>query len=435
MVKIFSEYSSPRLLYTLDFIFQGILQEKYHIFDHVSDFECIAGIAINYSDRDIPGALTIRPHSLLYETNIQSYFHIEVEKIDDKYFFFRTADEGIIQHDIFASTFYLISRYEEYLNTNFDDHGRFPHTESLAFKNGFIQEPVVDQWIFYLKEILQTIYPKHSFKERKFQFLPSFDFDVPFRYKHKGWMRTLGAFIKDTFHASKNFERIQVLMNLKPDPSDQFEYIIRICKENKLNPTFFILYSKLGRFDRSVYFKNKAYNKFLQRISTQVNLGIHPSYRSLDDPKQIKYQKESLSKTIGIEIVYNRFHYIRMRLPHSYLHLLEAGIIHDFSMGYASISGFRAGTCTPFYFFNLEKNNKTNLFVLPFEIMDATLQHYSKLSAHDAWNTMKDIITKIKKVEGLFIPVFHNDSLSDEGVWKNWRQVFEKMIQFCCKHD
>ncbi|NJO89826.1 MAG: hypothetical protein HC831_13425 [Chloroflexia bacterium] len=56
------------------------------------------------------------------------------------------------------------------------------------------------------------------------------------------------------------------------------------------------------------------------------------------------------------------------------------GITNDYSMGYSSHPGFRAGTCTPFYFFNLKTDEKTNLKITPFAVMDVGFIDYLKCS-------------------------------------------------------
>ena len=47
--------------------------------------------------------------------------------------------------DIFASIFFMISRWEEYVNLIRDNHARFPATESLAYNNGLLERAVVDE--------------------------------------------------------------------------------------------------------------------------------------------------------------------------------------------------------------------------------------------------------------------------------------------------
>ena len=73
--------------------------------------------------------------------------------------------------DPFAATFYMLSRYEEYLPYKKDRFSRFPASESLAFKNNFLKKPVVDKWILLIKEVLMKAYPNLNFKPHNFTYL------------------------------------------------------------------------------------------------------------------------------------------------------------------------------------------------------------------------------------------------------------------------
>src|SRR5690606_12518699 len=66
------------------------------------------------------------------------------------------SDHG---HDLFAGTFYLISRYEEYLDNDRDAHGRLPSASHFTVKHGMEQIPVVDHWALQLAGQLRSSFP------------------------------------------------------------------------------------------------------------------------------------------------------------------------------------------------------------------------------------------------------------------------------------
>ena len=99
-------------------------------------------------------------------------------------------------------------------------------------------------------------------------------------------------------------------------------------------------------------------------------------------------------------------------------------------MGYASAIGFRASTCFPFKFYDLQEEKETNLLVYPFLVMDATLHNYLRLRPAQAMNHISKIIDEVKAVNGYFIPLWHNESLSEYGMWIGWRKVFEDMFAY-----
>ena len=105
------------------------------------------------------------------------------------------------------------------------------------------------------------------------------------------------------------------------------------------------------------------------------------------------------------------------------------GIKEDYSMGYASYPGFRAGTSSPFNFYDLAAEYETDLVIFPFAVMDVTLRQYLSLTPQEALDRIKNILQQVKQVEGTFLSLWHNESLSGQGIWKGWREVFEGMIE------
>src|SRR5690606_1402201 len=78
-----------------------------------------------------------------------------------------------------------------------------------------------------------------------------------------------------------------------------------------------------------------------------------------------------LETATGSSIKASRQHYIRLRIPETYRQLRKAGIAFDFSMGYGSLNGFRASAALPFYWYDLEKEEPTDLLIFPFCFMEA----------------------------------------------------------------
>jgi hypothetical protein len=121
----------------------------------------------------------------------------------------------------------------------------------------------------------------------------------------------------------------------------------------------------------------------------------------------------------------SRFHYLRFSLPESYQILIEAGIKEDYSMGYVDRIGFRAGTCTPFYFYDLNNEKTSELKIIPFAYMDGVLNDKLKYSPKLAKKIINELKENVKQVNGQFNSLWHNESLSNQDRWKGWRAVFE----------
>jgi hypothetical protein len=109
--------------------------------------------------------------------------------------------------------------------------------------------------------------------------------------------------------------------------------------------------------------------------------------------------------------------------------LKATGIEHDYSLSYAQTTGFRAGTSRPFYWFDLKKNQESNLLVHPFPAMDTTLRKYMRLSPDEAKNELDKLVSRIQAVGGDFISLWHNETLTNVGEWRGWRDVFEHCLK------
>ena len=118
---------------------------------------------INYTHASHANAFNITPHSLLFETGIRQQ-NITFYNKDSLKAFFPCASAADFPFDIFAATFYLLSRYEEYLSPEQDQHGRFPATASIAYQQKFLDEPIVHHWIQAFQHALRSKFPFLKFR-------------------------------------------------------------------------------------------------------------------------------------------------------------------------------------------------------------------------------------------------------------------------------
>ena len=158
-------------------------------------------------------------------------------------------------------------------------------------------------------------------------------------------------------------------------------------------------------------------------------VGLHPSYYTMNNGVLLKKEKERLENITNMPIKRSRQHYLRLSLPETYQKLIDLEIEEDYSMGYPNYTGFRASTCTPFYFYDLEFEIQTPLKVFPFALIDSTLNDYMKLTAKQSLGKIRDLKNQVKAVNGTFITVFHNESLSNYQRWKGWTRVYSSMLK------
>jgi hypothetical protein len=167
----------------------------------------------------------------------------------------------------------------------------------------------------------------------------------------------------------------------------------------------------------------------IKDIADYCTVGIHPSYYSMQNEQKIKKEQSLLESIVNFPITKSRQHYLRVALPETYQHLVDLEIKQDYSMGYASHFGFRAGTCTPFYFYDLDFEIQTPLKVFPFAAMDVTLKDYLNFTPKKSYNTIMHLANEVRKVRGTMITVFHNESASGNGEWRGWSKLYESLLR------
>ncbi len=429
MLTIYSDIITPRLEYVLQFIFVNILGIEYELTSDKFKLTRLKSPKISYAKQKTGDELLIIPHGLLFEEDIK-WHYIEISEWHGLKIFFRTSEVADIPFDIFSAAFFLVTRYEEYLSHHKDKLSRFEASESMAYKYGFLDDPLIDQWVYQLKNILQQRFPDLKFRERKFQFLSTIDVDNAFAYKYKGFFRSTGALLRSLFNRDFNnfIARILTLFFDEDDPYNTYNYIDYIEGKLGFSSLFFFLVGNFGRYDRNINIRKIAFRSLIKNIATDHQVGIHPSFASNKKIALFEEEIHRLHSILGHEVTKSRQHFLILEMPYTYEKLISYGIQEDYSMGYATKCGFRAGTCTPFRFYNLIKEQETNLTIYPFQIMDISLMQYLRLSPDDAIKKCSVIIEKIKNVDGHFISLWHNESLSDKGVWQGWRRVFEAMV-------
>lgn len=325
-----------------------------------------------------------------------------------------------------------MSRYEEYFPHIPDRHARYHHSNSLAFKNHFLDEPLVNIWAEELKKIILAAYPAVLFSENRYSFIPTMDIDVAYAYIGRSLLVTIGSYFKtlSKLHFKTAVEKKLVLLHLKKDPYDTFDYQESIFAKYKLRPIYFLLAGKRGQYDKNIAPENQKFKNLLKKLASFAEIGIHPSYQSKSDYKIIAGEIKKVEQSSLKKIICSRQHFLKLDLPQTYRCLADLGITDDYSMIYAGATGFRASICTPFFFYDLHAEKVLPVKIHSGAIMDGTLNEYLKLAPPDAISLIHELVKKVRCLKGEFIPIWHNHSISEYGHWKGWRTVFEDMIEF-----
>ncbi len=427
---IFSSGITTRLKYIFDLLFTQILSIPYRVVTNETEFKTWQGPKLNYSDHPIGDELFIYATRLLFEKGIEDQ-QINVFEWQQLKAFFATHPKYVLPFDPFAASFYLVSRYEEYLPHLRDDHDRYQTTESLAYQKNFLNKPLVNHYAFLIRDLIKLRHPQMIFPERKYRFISTIDIDNAWAYLEKGFMRTAGAYARSVFQL--DFEdfmlRTKTLAGIQKDPYDTYELQFELQRKYKFKTIYFFLLGEYGLNDKNVPVDSRKFRSLIKSIADYADAGIHPSYGSNKNPVRLKKELSELSKILKREVTRSRQHFLVLKLPETYRRLIELDITDDYTMGYALQVGFRASICTPFYFYDLDNEQITSLKIHPFAVMDATLKYYMRIAPTDAMNHILPLINEVRMVNGDFVTLWHNESLSENKLWSGWRTVYEQMVE------
>ncbi|MDX5506553.1 MAG: polysaccharide deacetylase family protein [Bacteroidota bacterium] len=430
-VLVYTEKKTSRLRYAFRLILRSVLGLEMEITEDQEVFRKYTGPRINYSQVPFEGVLTFRPAELLFERDIFEQ-EIYTSSFKGEVIFFTTKNQDPIPFDLFAASFYLVTRYEEYLPFIPDTHNRFTAAESLAVKEGFLSRPLVNIWADWLMDALKASYPGFEANRTPYRFISTVDVDNLYAYKGKGGFRTLSGFAKDilSFDLQELKNRVQVLTGFRKDPYDTLDMQLRLQEKYGFESIYFMLFSRFGQFDRNLPMYSPRLHAAVKDISDEAIVGIHPSYASNERFSILVDEVKSLNAVLNMPVLHSRQHFLKMQFPKTFRQLVELGIQHEYSMGYASQPGFRASICTPFPFYDVELEEEVPLMMHPFSVMEYTFTENLRLSPDESLEEMKKYIDVTKRYSGEMITVWHNRTFSEKDqAWKGWNRVYEEMIQ------
>lgn len=427
MLLVYTHKITPRVSYAFKHIGTRILGVPVKFTTTIEEFIAHDSIKLSYTKQPLSNEVFIKSHELLFEQGL-SDIDIHVHDWENTKAFFPTSERSNLPYDIFAASFYLLSRYEEYLPHVKDDYGRFMASESIAHKNNFLNQPVIDIWAYKLKQVLLNQFPDFIFPKKEYTIKPVIDVPSPYDFKLKGIMRTMGGTLKDflNFNFRGIYERYSVLLGFKHDPYDTFKYVINKQKQSKYKFLFFFLIGDYSTYDKGINIHKKKFVTLIKHVSDYCRVGLKTSYFALDNKDVLKKEKQTMEQVINTSLIASRNSFSKLNLPESYRNMVELEILEDYTMGYVNEIGFRAGTCTPFFFYDLDYELQTPLRVNSYHVLDYAL--LKTVSLLDKKKVLSEMINEIKKVNGEFVCVFHNYTFSNDERWKHFKELFNIIL-------
>lgn len=381
----------------------------------IETFVAHEGLKISYTSKQLGEEIHIKSASLLFEQGVNTV-DIHMTDWDGIPAFFQTSEQSIIPYDIFAASFYLLSRYEEYLPHMKDEQGRFPAKESMAFQKGFLALPLVDLWIARFKKIITQKNTAIHYKEKEYKVSIAVEVQRAFAYRKIGFLRTLGGYGRDLmkFHFKQLFLRTQVLIGFRKDPFNSYSWLIQIQKRTQHKLQLFFALGDYSSDNRVIKHSKTDLQSLLKMIADYSDLGLLVSKDATRSATTLKKERKrmetiSLRSLKAVKMIHNS-----IELPSTYQNILEEEVTTDYSMSYPDQAGFRASTCSPFLFYDLNNEIQTPLLLCaPCFHIDQVYNTNKRTIDTLLINTYKETI---QKLNGLYLITFSNESLSHKVV-------------------
>ncbi|WP_373057142.1 polysaccharide deacetylase family protein [Zunongwangia sp. H14] len=411
MLLIYTQKITPRIIYIFKHLCTAILGISIKFTTKIEEFIAHDGMKLSYGKQALGKELFIQKVDLLTE---QGFSEVEIKVLpwEDSVCFFAVPEASALPFDIFAASFYLLSRYEEYAPHVKDEAERFPVSESLAYQKGFLSSPVVDKWALKFRKVLEERFPDIEFQPRVFEASAVMAVENIFAYRNKGVLRSIAGLNRDLlqFNFHKVFDRIKVSFRAKKDPFNIFEELIAFIKAHKLKMFFMFQLSNFSIHDRNINYNRIPGRSVIKYVGDYAKVGLLQGYYAVRDMKSLKTEKLRMENIVhsSLDHVLNSRH--DLGLPENYNNLVELEVHNDFSMGYPDALGFRAGTCTPFLFYDINMEVTTPLMLHPY-IFNSHI--YKEVREEQVYEEVNKALNQVKEVGGTFRAIFKNQDFSE----------------------
>jgi hypothetical protein len=331
--------------------------------------------------------------------------------------------------DIIAATLFMLSRWEEMVVPTRDAHDRFPAGASVAYKQGFLDRPIVDEYALILQAWLKVLLPQWEPEIARFSVQLSHDIDTVRSYANL-WSAARGCAgdLLRRHNPQKALRTLRGHLNRTCDPMYQgiFE-LADLSEKHGLASAFYFMGAKTSCYDRGYDPSSPWVAQCLRDLRERGHeIGFHAGYYASDDVACFAREKSRVEDVLGSGPTGGRQHYLRFRAPDTWRIWEAAGMTYDSTLGYADHEGFRCGTCHPFHPFDLEHERELVLTERPLIVMDRTLRQYRGLTPETGQERILTLAERCRRVNGTFTLLWHNSSLHNE--WVPWAQMYRRLL-------
>lgn len=428
MLLIYSLKNTQRITYIFKHICVRILGINVEFTSLIEEFIAYSGPKLSYGKKELGNELFIQSSELLLQEGFES-IDISVKDWENTKCFFSVGKNSALPFDIFSASFYLLSRYEEYLPHVKDEKGRFLASESIAFKNNFLQEPLVDIWALKFKDVLLQSFPDLEFPLKKTTYHSIVNASHPSLYKNKGLLRSTLGYFNDlfSFNLKNIFKRSGVIFGFRKDPFNTFNWIINTVKKSKNKLTVFFLLGDSQNFENSTNSQRVPFKLLIKNVADYKEVGLLFSYDSLKNTKILNEEKEKMESITNRTLTCSMYDDYFVSLPNNYRNLIELEILNDYTMVYENIIGFRASTCTPFLFYDLDYEIVTPLLIHPIAM---TTKGFDKITTSKKAGIINNIKNSVENVNGTLSIIFYNYNFMNIKSNTIWKSLFSELYKY-----
>ena len=338
--------------------------------------------------------------------------------------------------DIFGSAFFMLTRYEEMVKPDRDQHDRFHAQASLAYQENFLHRPIVDEYLEVLWAAMKSLWPGLERKKSPFRIFPTHDVDDPFDPSLTSFKKLIlssGADLLKRRSLKQAVERTTRHVRFKKgkaeDPFNTFDWLMRQSERLGVQSAFYFKAAQNGRFDSEYSLQHPRIQALFQEIGDRGHeTGFHPGYWTYMNKDLWRQEFQLLTETLpkSVNLKGGRQHFLRFSVPETWRSWADAGLTYDTSLGYADHAGFRCGTCRPFPVFDLRQKEQLNIVERPLIVMEGSVLDSKYMGMQDfesAVNYMQKLKNQCSMFGGEFVLLWHNSRLTTSWEKKMYQEV------------
>lgn len=346
-------------------------------------------------------------------------------------------DNVLLKSDIIASSFFFLSRWEEWVSDKRDKHDRFPDDESYLIQHKLHQKPVVNEYIDFLKRILSHFSGEEISYNRSYRTFITHDVDEIYRYRPLiKWVKAIAGDLitrKDPISACKSFFKgLLSQFSKKMDDSQTFDYLMDISEKYDQQSCFYFIPGEKGEKDFRYSISSKPVVELIRYIHKRNHIiGIHPSYRSKENPNYFEEEVKRLRSIAPCDIEEGRHHYLRVNYPSGLKQWQNNDLRVDSSLGYHNYAGFRAGICYDFPVYDLDNRSEMDVIQRPLTVMEIALERDTNSYAQFK-KQIVELSQVVQKYDGDMVFLWHNNNIHHPA-WKKLGRHYEEIVRIIAK--